>query len=96
MKSKCFSITILFILLNTPLSAQEDSLLFAPEQLSTIQSLDFEMEDFSDLEAIGKAIGEKRIVLLGEQSHGDRLSMAAKSRLIKYEISSANPIAQTE
>ena len=42
------------------------------------------MEDFSDLEAIGSAIGEKRIVLLGEQSHGDRLTMAAKSRLIKY------------
>lgn len=38
----------------------------------------------ADLEKFGEAIGNKRIVMLGEQSHGDAASFLFKSRLIKY------------
>lgn len=36
------------------------------------------------LRAIGKAIGNRRIVVLGEQDHGDAASMRAKAQLVQY------------
>lgn len=37
-----------------------------------------------ELRAIGKAIGNRRIVVLGEQDHGDAASMQAKAQLVQY------------
>lgn len=37
-----------------------------------------------ELRAIGDAIGDSRIVILGEQDHGDATSMQAKARLVQY------------
>lgn len=49
-----------------------------------IRSIDPADTDWSDLAPIGRAIGKRRIVLLGEASHGDGASFAAKIRLIRY------------
>ena len=49
-----------------------------------LRSIDPTDEDFSDLEPLAKAIGNARIVQLGEQTHGDGATFLAKTRLIKF------------
>ncbi len=51
---------------------------------SPIRSIDPADTDFSDLEPLRKAIGNSRIVMLGEQTHGEGSTFLAKTRLIKY------------
>lgn len=41
-------------------------------------------DDFADLKPLISAIGDSRIVMLGEQSHGDGATFLAKGRLIKF------------
>lgn len=49
-----------------------------------ILNIDTASNDYSELEPIGDAIGDARIVMLGEQDHGDAPTFFAKTRLIKY------------
>lgn len=51
---------------------------------SPLRSIDPADSDFADLEPIRRAIGESRIVMLGEQSHGDGATFHAKTRLIRF------------
>jgi erythromycin esterase len=51
---------------------------------SALHSIDPADENFSDLEPIRDAIGDRRIVLLSEQSHGDGATFHARTRLIKF------------
>lgn len=51
---------------------------------SKIQSFSPKETNFNDLDAIGKSIGEARMVLLGEPSHGDGGAIQMKTRLVKY------------
>jgi erythromycin esterase len=47
-------------------------------------SIDPADESFADLEPFRQAIGSARLVMLGEQSHGDGTTFLAKTRLIKF------------
>lgn len=49
-----------------------------------ISSIDPADEDFSDLMPLVKQIGKSRIVMLGEQSHGDGATFLAKCRLVRF------------
>jgi len=49
-----------------------------------LRSIDIADDDFADLEAFGKAVGDARIVMLGEQTHGDGATFLAKGRLIRF------------
>lgn len=57
---------------------------YVREHAVPIRSIDPDAVDFADLEAIGAAIGDRRVVMLGEQDHGDAPAFLAKTRLIKY------------
>ena len=49
-----------------------------------IRSISPDERDFSDLEPLRAAIGTRRIVMLGEESHGDGATFLAKTRLIEF------------
>ncbi|MFN4973103.1 MAG: erythromycin esterase family protein [Bacteroidota bacterium] len=51
---------------------------------SSIKSISPKETNFDDLEVIGDAIGDKKIVLLGEPNHGDGGAIQMKTRLVKY------------
>lgn len=57
---------------------------YVQENTHVIKSIDASYSDDKDLEPIGNAIGDARLVMLGEQDHGDAPTYLAKTRLIKY------------
>ena len=54
--------------------------------ITNLKVFDAKTQTISDLQYIGNAIGDSRIVVLGEQDHGDAASMQAKSKLVQYLI----------
>ena len=48
------------------------------------QTVSLTLEDPASFAAIGNAIGEARVVLLGEQDHGDAAAFTMKTALVKY------------
>lgn len=57
---------------------------YVKENANLISNIDPDSTDFKDFESIGNAIGQSKIVMLGEQDHGDAPTFLAKTRLIKY------------
>jgi erythromycin esterase len=49
-----------------------------------IRTLSAADHDFSDLQPLKAAIGDARVVMLGEQSHGDGTAFLAKGRLVAF------------
>jgi len=64
--------------------AQKSIKKYVKENVISITTIEPDSLDFTDLEVIGRAIGDSRVVMLGEQDHGDAPTFLAKTRLIKY------------
>jgi erythromycin esterase-like protein len=79
-------IVIVFVLIFIPSYGQNYIKSFILNNAQLILSIDPENNDYSDLQAIGNALGNSRIVMLGEQDHGDAPTFLAKTRLIKYLV----------
>jgi erythromycin esterase-like protein len=79
------SLSALF-LLSFSITAHAQELIKTYVKNNTAQILTIEPDsiDYTDLKSIGDAIGDARIVMLGEQYHGDATTFLAKSRLVKY------------
>lgn len=80
-KFLCF---FLFICLHNLCFSQDSIKKFVKQNQISISTISPDSTNFDDLEAIGNAIGNSKIVLLGEQDHGDAPTFLAKTRLIKY------------
>lgn len=81
---KPFIITISLCLTFLLSVAQNDIKKYIKQNTIPISTIEPDSTDYRDLEKIGDAIGESRIVMLGEQDHGDAPAFLAKTRLIKY------------
>lgn len=73
-----------FLFFSLPVLAQRLIKDYVVKNAISLQSLSQESADDTDLEAIGKAIGDAKLVMLGEQDHGDAPTFLAKTRLVKY------------
>jgi hypothetical protein len=76
----CFFLHALFL----AAPAQEAVRDFVRKQAVRVDHIDIRQDDMADLEALGAAIGDARIVALGEQMHGDGTSFEAKGRIVRY------------
>jgi erythromycin esterase len=65
-------------------TGDEERVAWLKSHAAAIRSIDPNDADFADLEPFRRAIGDSRIVLLGEQSHGDGATFHAKTRLIRF------------
>lgn len=57
---------------------------YVNKNLLIFRAIDSEAINFSELHSLGVAIGDARIVMLGEQDHGDAATFLMKTNLIKY------------
>ncbi len=83
-----FSIRLLLALVVclfiSPVKAQKAVKDYVIKNSVTLKTISPDSAGDADLEPIGNAIGNARIVMLGEQDHGDAPAFLAKTRLIKY------------
>ena len=79
---------VLFLPVESP--AQTDSLSLGDKiadlqkHVIPLDTIDVSAESFSDLTPLREHIGDRRIVVLGEPTHGDGTAFRAKGRLVKF------------
>jgi erythromycin esterase len=65
-------------------TTREARIAYLKKHAVPVRSIEAKDADFADLEPLRQMIGGRRIVMLGECSHGDGATFAAKVRLIKF------------
>jgi erythromycin esterase len=75
---------LLMQLIGFQIFGQKNTKNYVSQQAVQVRHINIAEDNFEDLEALGLAIGDSRIVALGEQSHGDGTTFEAKGRLVKY------------
>jgi erythromycin esterase len=84
MNNKTILLTAFFSCHITCMQAQQSIKSYVHDSMVQIKDISPYNEDYSELQTIGDAIGEAKIVMLGEQDHGDAPTFLAKSKIIKY------------
>jgi len=83
-----FLLILLFISCHNNLPTESlstlDKVSWLKNNATVINSVNPDEEDYSDLQPLKNAIGSSRIVMLGEESHGDGATFLMKTRLIKF------------
>jgi erythromycin esterase len=76
----------LVLLFAAPLEAQDSDarVTWLAERASRLRSVDPADGEFHDLEPLRRALKDVRVVMLGEQNHGDGTTFLAKTRLIRF------------
>ena len=82
--TRFFLLAALLGLFAFPGLAQPRTKQYVQQHLAPIASIQPDYADNSDLAAFGQAVGNARVVMLGEQDHGDGAAFLAKTRLVKY------------
>ena len=62
----------------------QDGVAILKDYATAVRSIDPADTNFADLAGLRTAIGDARIVLLGEQTHGEGSTFQAKTRLVKF------------
>jgi erythromycin esterase len=81
--TKLITFILLFIVHDISL-AQDIIKNYVKQNTNQVLTIEPDSTDYTDLQSIGEAISDARIVMLGEQEHGDAATFLAKSRLVKY------------
>jgi erythromycin esterase len=75
---------IIFLFFPINLFAQGNIENYIRNNTTAVRTVEPDSMNYADLEVIGKAIGNSKVVFLGEQDHGDAPTFLAKTRIIKY------------
>lgn len=74
----------MFLLFVLPVMAVRAQSADEKKAVVAVRSIDPNDTDFSDLAGVRAAVGDARIVLLGEQTHGEATTFRAKTRLVEF------------
>lgn len=84
LKTLTFPVFTLCVVFGLNLFAQVNTKNYVIKNFYEIPSISLNDPQFKNFAEIGKSIGDSRIVLLGEQDHGDAATFFVKTQLVKY------------